>query len=780
MNERILRVVEFNKVIEQLMAQTETSLGKEKARLLYPKNTRAAVERRLEETDEALQVFKLDESFPFGGITNVQEAIHRSTIGSILSASECLAIRDTVRGGRRLKKFIEKIEDRELPHLKKYADEIMSLEHLQRKIDECIDEYGEILDSASPTLRGIRSAIRTYEGRIRERLQSFLKSQSHMLQESIVTIRNDRYVIPVKSHYRSAVGGIVHDQSSSGQTLFMEPRGVVDANNDLQESLAQESEEIERILRMLTEIVQEHAEYLENNLDILSELDLIVARASLALEMDASLPKMNEDNFIQMKKARHPLIPENEVVSNDIEIGKDYRAILITGPNTGGKTVTLKLVGLCVLMAQSGLFVPAEEGLELAIFKEVFADIGDEQSIEQNLSTFSSHMTNIVDILEKFDEKSLILFDELGAGTDPQEGAALAIAILDEVIRKKATVIATTHYPELKAYGYNREEVVNASVEFDVETLKPTYRLLLGIPGRSNAFEISQRLGLSTSIINNAKQQIDSEVQGVESMITSLDEARKSAEKDYEEAEIILEQANELKAELDANWNDFERFRDDLYKLAEEKADEAIRKAKVEAEEIVAEVREMRGRSSVKEHEWIAARKRLEEAHPDLVPNERESVPKSKEDDTLQVGDEVKFLQLNREGIIAEVVGKDEYMVEVGVMKVRAKRNQLEFIKRQEQNVETSVTRTKGTKSYVPREIDLRGNRYTEAVEKIDKYIDDSLLAGHNEVTIIHGKGTGVLRKGVQEYLQTHCHVKSLRDGEYGEGDKGVTVIELQ
>lgn len=779
MNERILRVVEFDKIKNQLIQHASTELGKAKARTIAPLNERIAVEQLLNETDEAVQIYRLNEQLPFGGITDIRESVKRSTIGSSLSPAECLQISDTIRGGRLLKRGVEQIEEVPLTHLLDLSERIMPLEHLQNKINECIDDYAEVLDSASVTLRGIRSSIRMFETRMRERLQTYLRSNSNMLSDAIITIRNDRYVIPVKSEYRATVGGIVHDQSSSGQTLFMEPRSVVETNNQLQEAIGKEKQEIDKILRELTSLVSEQADYLLENILAISEIDLIAARAKLALAMEASKPKMNDVGYIDMKQARHPLIPRDEVVSNDIEIGEDYRAILITGPNTGGKTVTLKLVGLCVIMAQSGMFVPAEDGLELAVFDEVFADIGDEQSIEQSLSTFSSHMTNIVQILDKFDERSLLLFDELGAGTDPQEGAALAISILDEVIDRKATVIATTHYPELKAYGYNREQVVNASVEFDVETLRPTYRLLIGIPGRSNAFEISHRLGLGSDIIERAKMQIDEETRGIESMITSLDEARKDAESDYESAHEALLEATTLKEDLEKEWAEYEDLREKLYKKAEKKAEEAIQAARTEAEEIVRKVRKLGSQSHLKEHEWIDAKRKLDEAQPHLSKSEKQ-VEQVEEDRKLIVGDEVELIKLNREGTVAEVINDKEFMIEVGMMRVKAKRKDVIFVRGQKQDVEQSVVRTSGTNSYVPVELDLRGERFTEAIERVEKYVDDAVMAGHNEVTIIHGKGTGALRKGVQDYAKKHRNIASSREGDYGEGDRGVTILELK
>lgn len=781
MNERILRVVEFDKIKQRLLQHAETTLGKKQAENMLPDADFNTVIHLLNETDEAMQVVRLNKTIPLGGIFDIEKEVKRSTIGSTLSTNECIDIASTIRGGSRVKQFIENLyEDTDIELLFEMTNEIMPLKDLQRQIYACIDENGEMLDAASTALRNIRTSIRTFESRIRERLDHYLKSNSNMLSDAIVTIRNDRYVLPVKSEYRAQVGGIVHDQSSSGQTLFMEPRQVVEANNKLQESVAKEKQEIERILKELTEQIAHHAEYLTHNVNILAKIDFIYARAKLAASMQATKPTMNQDGYISMKEARHPLIPKEDVVPNDIELGKDYQAIVITGPNTGGKTVTLKLIGLCTLMAQSGLFVPALDGLELAVFKEVFADIGDEQSIEQNLSTFSSHMTHIVDVLNHFDEHSLVLFDELGAGTDPQEGAALAMSILDYVIAKGTRVVATTHYPELKAYGFNREKVTNASVEFNVETLQPTYRLLIGVPGRSNAFEISRRLGLSNVIINEAKTHIGIESEGIENMIASLDHARKEVEKDYEMSHEVLLEAEELQKDLNKQWKKFENERERLYKLAEEKAEKALEEARLEATMIVEDMRKMQ-QEGMKEHVWIEAKKMLEEAQPNLAKKKTEQINETtNETKTLQVGDEVQLLKLHQKGIIAEKIDDRTFMVQVGAMKVKTKRKELEFIKRPKEEVEKPVTRTSGTKDYVPAELDLRGERYEDALLRVEKYIDDCVLAGLKTATIIHGKGTGALRNGVQELVKTHPNIKNARPGKHGEGDSGVTVVELR
>lgn len=780
MNDRILTALEFHKIVEQLNNQAETSLGKDLVKQIRPSVSLKTVIHLQKETDEAVQVIRLNQAVPLGGISDIRTSLKRSVIGGVLTTNECLDVANTIYGGRQVKSFIEKLEE-PFPILEELVERITPLRDLEQQIKSCIDDHGHVMDSASGKLRGIRSSIRTFESRIREKLDNVTKTKSNMLSDSIITIRNDRYVLPVKQEYRTSIGGIVHDQSASGQTLFMEPRAVVDLNNQLQEATLKEKQEIERILRELSEHIALEEAFLMENIGVLAQIDFMFARAKLAREMKAAMPKMNDQGFIMMKQARHPLIPEDEVVPNDIEIGKDYTSIVITGPNTGGKTVTLKMVGLCTLMAQSGLQIPALDGCELAVFEHVFADIGDEQSIEQNLSTFSSHMTNIVSILKEVDHRTLVLFDELGAGTDPQEGAALAMSILDEVMEKDARVIATTHYPELKAYGYNRDKVVNASVEFNVETLQPTYRLLIGVPGRSNAFEISKRLGLSDKVINRAKSHIGVDSTSVENMISSLEKAQIDAEKEYEEAHRILEQSEILRHEIDKAWKELDSKKENIYKKAEEKAEKALIKAREEAEEIVAEIRQMKTDSALKEHEWIAAKKMLSEAQPNLSNKDKnKEEPSTAEKKELQPGDDIKLLTINQKGTVLEKVSETEYLVQVGIMKVKVKRKDLQLLSGQKQVKEKPLATVKGSNYHVRPELDLRGERYEEALIRLEKYLDDALLAGYAKVSIIHGKGTGALKKGVQQFVKNHPRIASSRTGSMGEGGSGVTILELR
>ncbi|WP_010678357.1 endonuclease MutS2 [Bacillus timonensis] len=786
MQPRVLKVLEFDKVKEQLKQHVSSSLGREKVDKMIPSTNVEEVIFLQEQTDEAAKVLRLKGNVPLGGLTDIRAAVKRASIGGALNTLELLDIAGTIYAGRQMKKFIEGMieDDIELPILAELITSITPLYELEQKIKNCIDDNGVVMDGASDKLRGIRQQLRSSEARIREKLDHIIRSSSAQktLSDAIITIRNDRYVIPVKQEYRGTYGGIVHDQSSSGATLFIEPQSVVDLNNVLQEARVKEKQEIDRILFELSNEVALETESLYQNVDTLGELDFMFTKASYSKKVKGSKPKINGNGYVLIKKGRHPLIAPKDVVPNDIELGKKYTSIVITGPNTGGKTVTLKTIGLLTIMAQSGLQIPAQEESEIAVFESVYADIGDEQSIEQSLSTFSSHMVNIVDILKRVDSTSLVLFDELGAGTDPQEGAALAISILDEVYNRGARVIATTHYPELKAYGYNREGVINASVEFDIETLSPTYKLLIGVPGRSNAFEISKRLGLSDTIIHAAKSHISSETNTVENMIASLEKSKKDAERELDEAEGIRKQAEILHKQLQEQIIEFNEQRDKLYEKAERKAEETIKNATTEAEEVIRDLRKMKleQQSLVKEHQLIEAKKRLENAVPQTSKKTNKQAIASKAKRKLVPGDEVKVISLNQKGHLIENTGNNEWQVQIGILKMKVKEKDLEFIG-SPKPVETKPLATVRGKDYhVSLELDLRGERYEDALVRVEKYIDDALLAGYPRVSIIHGKGTGALRQGVQEYLKNHRSVKSTRFGEAGEGGTGVTVVELK
>ncbi|MDQ0174500.1 DNA mismatch repair protein MutS2 [Bacillus chungangensis] len=781
----MLKTLEFDKIKEQLKQYTTSTLGADKVQALQPSASFEDAVHWQAETDEAAHVIRLKGTAPLSGIFDIRAHIKRSLIGGVLNPNELNEISSTLRTSRTMKRFIERLLEAEatLPILQKKAEQLASLSSLEQQIMNAIHENCEVSDHASDALRQIRQQLRTSEARVREKLESFMrgKNAQKMLSDAIITIRNDRYVIPVKQEYRAHYGGIIHDQSSSGQTLFIEPQAVVDLNNQLRAYHLKEREEIERILIVLSGYVAESADDLLLIVETLGSLDFIFAKARYGKALKASKPIMNNKGVIRLNKARHPLLPIDKAVANDMMLGDEFTTLVITGPNTGGKTITLKTLGLCTLMAQAGLQIPALDGSELAVFKQVFADIGDEQSIEQSLSTFSSHMVTIVDILQAVDHESLVLFDELGAGTDPQEGAALAIAILDEVHQRGARIIATTHYPELKAYGYHREGVTNASVEFDVETLSPTYKLLIGVPGRSNAFEISKRLGLGETVIERAKAHIGIKSNEVDQLIASLEKNKRSAEREFADARAFRKQAEQLHKDLQQKMQQFYEHEEALLAKAKQKAASVIENAKVEADDIIRELRKMQieKRVNVKEHELIDAKHRLNEAVPDYHLK-KTVIRQPAKQRVLQPGDEVKVSTLDQKGQLLEKVGSDEWQVQIGMMKVKVKESDLSFLQTERKLEPKPLTTVKGKNYHVNLELDLRGERYEDAILRVEKYIDDALLAGYPRVSIIHGKGTGALRQGVHEYLKKHRAVKRTRLGEAGEGGSGVTVVEFK
>ncbi|EUJ53548.1 recombination and DNA strand exchange inhibitor protein [Listeria fleischmannii FSL S10-1203] len=617
MDKKVEHVLEFDKIKKLLEPFAVSSLGEEAIRSLEPATSFDSIQKMQSETEEGAKIIRLKGSAPITGLSDVAPHLKRLEIGGDLNGLEIYQIGSNLRVSRVMKNFMDDLEEIgvELPLLFELTKEILVLKDLEEEINLTVDEAGYMLDTASETLRSVRQTLARTEGRVREKLESLLRDRNAatMLSDAIITIRNDRYVIPVKQEYRSHYGGVIHDQSASGQTLFVEPQSVVDLNNERRALQAKENQEIERILAEMSAKLAEFIQEIHHNTYILGRFDFILAKARFGKSQKAITPHLNNEGVTKLYAARHPLLDPENVVANDILLGDGYSTIVITGPNTGGKTITLKTLGLLTMMTQAGLQIPAQEESLVAIYEDIFADIGDEQSIEQSLSTFSSHMTNIVSILEKLNQNSLVLFDELGAGTDPQEGAALAISILDEVAKRGASVVATTHYPELKAYGYNRVFATNASVEFNVETLSPTYKLLIGIPGRSNAFEISRRLGLNEGVIDEARALVDTESADLNEMISSLEEKRNLAEAEYKEASELAKDADKLLRDLQKEIRTYYEQKDKLLERANEKASEVVTAAEEEADTIIRELRELqlRGASGVKEHELIDAKSRL-------------------------------------------------------------------------------------------------------------------------------------------------------------------------
>jgi DNA mismatch repair protein MutS2 len=788
LDDKILHTLEYRKILNKLMQYTQTSMGRETAEQLKPSGDFEGVKLLLKATDEAVNVDRLKGIPSFGGVTDIKAALKRASIGGLLGTHELLAVGNTIRGARRIKRFLAAMHEEEsIESLFALSDLLSEQKHVEDAIRACIDENADVMDSASPELAAIRRELRGGETRIREKLDSMIRSSSvsKMLQDQLVTIRGDRFVIPVKAEYRSHFGGIVHDQSGSGATLFIEPESIVAMNNKLRETRLREEREVEIILHRLTAQVGDIAEEMTYDVDVLGDLDFIFAKARLAREMKASQPRMNDRGYLKLRKGRHPLIPLEHVVPLDVELGNQYSTIIVTGPNTGGKTVTLKTIGLLSLMSMSGLFIPAEEGSQMCVFDAIYADIGDEQSIEQSLSTFSSHMTNIISILRRMTPKSLILLDEVGAGTDPAEGSALAIAILENIHRTECRMVATTHYSELKAYAYERKGVINASMEFDVQSLSPTYRLLVGVPGRSNAFAIAERLGLPGAILEHARGEVKEEDLRVEHMIASLEENRLGAENEREKAEHIRREAEEFRNRQQHELEKLESQRDKRLEKAEKEASDILDKARKEAEQIISDLRKLalEEGASVKEHKLIEARKRLDDAEPS--PRKKTtSRTATKPPRQIGAGDEVRVYSLNQKGHVVELSGTKEALVQLGIMKMKVSLDDLELVSAQKsgnaapQRVATTVKRTRDEN--IRRELDLRGTNLEEALMETDRFIDEAFLGNLGQIAIIHGKGTGVLRSGIHEYLRRHRNVKSYRLGNYNEGGAGVTVAELQ
>lgn len=792
MNVKTLKTLEYNKIIDLLLQKAESELGKNKIKEIKPLTNIEDIEYLQRETEEAYTLLIKRGTPPLYGIHSIAPEVKRAEIGGALSPGGLLKISDSLRVSRGLKNYIrETKEDKvsDYPIIERLVEDLRVFKHIEDEINNAIISENEISDNASSTLRSIRRQIISKNESVKDKLNSIINSQTNKkyLQDSIVTIREGRYVIPVKSENRGNVPGLVHDMSGSGATLFIEPMAVVQLNNELRELELKEREEIERILRELSNLVAVEAEGIANNQKILQEMDFIFAKGKLALDMKATKPILNEKGYINIKKGRHPLLNVAKIVPIDVYLGKEFNSLIITGPNTGGKTVTLKTVGLLTLMAQSGLHIPADFNSEIAVFNQVFADIGDEQSIEQSLSTFSSHMVNIVDILANVEYNSLILFDELGAGTDPTEGAALAMSILDHLLKLNVRTIATTHYSQLKLYALTTEGVKNASVEFDVETLSPTYRLLIGVPGKSNAFEISKRLGLGEYIIDYARNLISKENVEFEDVLQAMEKDRLAAEANRAEAERYRLEVEKLKADLEIEKDKTKEMRDKILNKAKEDARNILRLAKEDADSLVGELREIaseiekdRNRKLQEAQDKLKAK--LNKAEGEVSRNVL-NVKSNKPPKNLKVGETVEVLTFNQKGtVLDEPDDNGNVRIQVGIMKITA---HISTLKRatsdEEEKVHGSTKKIMGSKSKeIKTEIDLRGQNLDEAFLELDKYLDDAYIAGLKQINIIHGKGTGVLRDGIKGYLKSHRHVKSSRLGTFGEGGDGVTVVEIK
>lgn len=786
MNKRALKVLEFSKVKDEIKRYASTKAAKDIIDDLVPYKNVYEVNRSLKETEEAFNSMVKKGSPPFYGLYDVRDYLIRIEKGGGILATNLLKIAQMLRCSRGIKDYVNrKVEEEAFPMLENICEGIVPLKVLEEEIFQIIVSDEEISDRASDTLYSIRRSLKDKNSSLKDKVNSLIKTYSKYLQENLYTVRGDRYVIPVKAEHKGMVPGLVHDQSASGSTLFIEPMGLVNLNNDIKELMLKEEAEIERILDELCFKIYEKIQVIKVNAQILWELDFIFSKAKYASEINAIKPRVNEDGSFNIIQGRHPLIDPKVVVPSDIYLGKDFSSIVITGPNTGGKTVTLKTVGLLHIMAMSGVMIPASYNSSINFFDEVFADIGDEQSIEQSLSTFSSHMTNIVSIIKEANKGSLVLFDELGAGTDPTEGAALAMSILEHLKSKEVKIIATTHYSELKIYAINTEGVENASVEFDVKTLRPTYRLLIGIPGKSNAFEISRKLGLPDYIIQGSRDLISKDSLEFEDLIESLQSKSVEADRFEREARILKEESEKLKEKYEQKLQALETSKEKILEESKRKAKIALKDAKEEADSILKNIRDLeklgyssKARQDIEEHRNKLA-KELDKQSTSIIPKEH----KGEKLVSVKLGEEVFVPSLNQNVIVlTSPDNKGEVQVEAGIMKINLKLRDLRKISdnknpKERRNSKKQVNlNLKG----VGISVDLRGQDSEEACYNADKYLDEAYLGGLGLVSLIHGKGTGVLRNAINDMLKRHPHVKTFRLGEYGEGGDGVTMVQLK
>lgn len=792
MNEKALRTLEYNKIIDKLCSLAGTSTGRELCAGLLPMSDLAAIVNLQKQTTDALSRLLRKGSVSFGGIHDIRPSIMRLKVGSSLSAVELLHISSDLDATLRLKAYGgytgKDSNDLTEDSLTDFFANLEPLTPLNNEIKRCIISEEEIADDASSALKSVRRAMKNTNDKVHSELSSILNSSRTMLQENIITQRNGRYCLPVRSEYKTQFQGMVHDQSSTGSTLFIEPMAIVRLNNELRELAIKEQEEIEKVLAELSNQAAEQEENLAYDFATLSELDFIFARAALSKLMKGSEPSFNQNGNLNIKKGRHPLIDAKKVVPIDIMLGKDFGMLIITGPNTGGKTVTLKTVGLLTLMGQAGLHIPAFDGSELSLFEEVYADIGDEQSIEQSLSTFSSHMTNIVKILESADQKSLVLFDELGAGTDPTEGAALAMSILSNLHKKNVRTMATTHYSELKIYALSTEGVSNACCEFNVETLRPTYRLLIGIPGKSNAFAISSKLGLPNYIIEDAKKRIGEQDKSFEDLISDLEANRVTIEKEQNEITRYKEEIEQLKRNLAKKNETLDASRERLLREAKEQAAKVLQEAKDFADQSIRKYNKwLQDGGNIKdmESERNSLRERLSESDK---PASKNTSRKGKEGSlkNLRVGDSVNVISLSLKGTVSTLPNaKGDLYVQMGILRSLVNIKDIELIEEEVVTApgyaKTQSGKIKMSKSAnIHPDINLIGKTVDEALSDLDKYLDDAYLAHLPQVTVIHGRGTGALRNAIHAHLKKLSYVKSFRLGAFGEGDQGVTIVEFK
>ena len=779
MNTKILDQLEFNKVKDQFTEYLQTEQAQAELRDLVPMTNPERIQNQFTEIQEMSEIFVEHHSFAIGSLRDISEPLRRLELDADLNIQELIAIKKVLQASADLSRFYADLENVELVALKRLFEKIEAFPSLQGSL-QSINDGGFIEHFASPELQNIRRQLKACDDAIRQTLQDILKKSGHMLAENLIASRNGRSVLPVKNTYRNRIAGVVHDISSSGNTVYIEPRAVIQLNEEITQLRADERHEMARILHELSDQLRPHTAAIANNAWILGHMDFIRGKYLYLHDKKAVIPKISDNQTLQLLNVRHPLLINP--VANDLRFDEDLTVIVITGPNTGGKTVMLKTLGLAQLMAQSGLPILADKGSRVAIFQEIFADIGDEQSIEQSLSTFSSHMTNIVEIISCVQDNDLVLFDELGAGTDPTEGAALAQSILSSLLERKVRTMATTHYSELKAFALSTPGVENASVEFDVESLRPTYRLSIGIPGKSNAFDISRKLGLPERLIDGAKELLSKEDIRFEDVIANAEYHRQIAEREREIAEETRRETVKLRDEAERLRREIEQSRDKSLKKAKDEARRVLENARREADGIIRELKAMKKQTQTPEHEVQRLKKRMEDGIDALSEglSEKSSVnftpPKS-----VRPGDTVEIVHLGTKGTVLSPADRNgEVQIQAGIIKMKAHISQLRLVEPDKPKQSRVINRVSAAKPAVPMEVDVRGMTLDEAIATVDIYLADATLAGLNEVSIIHGKGTGVLRTGIQRHLRTHMNVKKYRDGMYGEGEQGVTVVTLK
>ncbi|MFD1419029.1 endonuclease MutS2 [Companilactobacillus keshanensis] len=784
MNNKALNVLEFDKIKAEIGKFLITSRGHTLLKKLMPMSVESIVQIMIDQTKDGMDIVRLKGEIPVRKLADLNDQANRLKKDGNLNGTELAAIGQVLKNTSELKEFFEGLHDDavDLRQLYELNDGLIDNPTLTTRINKSLDDSGRVLSAASPDLKYIREHIERLSGQIRHAMEQYTRGKStKYLTEAIVTLRDDRFVVPVKTEYRAKFGGVVHDQSASGQTLYIEPQAVVGLNNQLHDNQTSEKLEEIKILNELSDLVRPEIDDIVKNNDVLAQFDLINAKAKYAKEITGTEPLISKERVVDLKAAKHPLIDPDRVVANDIKIGDGYKTMLITGPNTGGKTITMKTLGLIQAMAQAGLFIPAHEESEVAVFDEIFVDIGDEQSIEQNLSTFSSHMDNIINIIHKVSQNSLVLIDELGAGTDPQEGASIAIAILEKLSKSNCMIMATTHYPELKVFAYNTEETINSSMEFDDKSLRPTYRLLIGIPGASNAFNIAGRLGMDRDVVERGESLMSGESQDLNNMITDLENRRKEFEQKNQDLSEQLAKNKAIEDDYDQKQVALANSKDSEIQAAKVRANQIVARAKGKSDKIIDHLREMERKGvAVKEDQLISAKTELKNLHQDETVKKNRVLRRNKRNQALKVGDEVKAIPYGQNGTIVRKNRNDEYEVQLGILKMKFKSDDLEKIQASKDEDEPKPTMVRRTRSSgLSSKLDLRGKRYEEAMTELDRYIDEALLAGYNQVTIVHGFGTGVIRKGVTKYLQTNPRVKSFGYAPASSGGSGATIVDL-